>query len=315
MNTISHTLGGLKLGKTAVFRNLAIVPLLAADDAGADYLTLDEALESGAAHITEVSESGSVPELSFVNDSDRRILLVDGEELVGARQNRILNLTILVGKRQKVVIPVSCVERGRWSYRSREFGSAKRSLYANARAAKMQDVSVGMRQRGSRASDQGRVWANIQRKQHAMAVESPTEAMSDIYAHRANDLASYEAAFEAQPRQVGALFAVNGKMRGVELFDSSATFAKFLRKILASYALDAVEEQMPGAAKPPTEVEVQAFLAKLQYAPESRFEALAEGVDVRFESAGTAAAALVVDTKVVHLAASPCPRKFDSEVR
>ena len=159
MNTISRTFAGLKLGKTEVFRNLAVVPLLADADAGADYLTLDEALESGAAHITEVSESGSVPELSFVNDSDNRILLVDGEELVGARQNRILNLTILVGRRQKVVIPVSCVERGRWSYRSREFGSAKRSLYADARAAKMQDVSVGMRLRGSRASDQGRVWA------------------------------------------------------------------------------------------------------------------------------------------------------------
>ena len=93
----------------------------------------------------------------------------------------------------------------------------------------------------------------------------------------------------------------------MELFDSSATFAKFLRKVLGSYALDAVEEQTPGAAKPPTEVEVRAFLAKLQHAPESRFEALAEGVDVRFESEDTAAAALVVDTKVVHLAAFAVP--------
>jgi len=307
MNTLSQTLAGLKLGKTAVFRNLAVVPLLADADAGADYLTLDEALGSGAARITEVSESGSVPELSFVNDSDRMILLVDGEELVGARQNRILNLTILVGKRQKVVIPVSCVERGRWSYRSREFGSAQRSLYANARAAKMQDVSVGMRESGSRASDQGRVWANIERKQRAMGVDSATEAMSDIYVRRDSDVKGYETAFEAQPGQVGALFAINGKVRGVELFDSAATFAKFLRKVLGSYALDAVEEQATGATKPPTEAEVKAFLDKLQHAPESRFEALAEGVDVRIESADTAAAALVVDTRVVHLAAFAVP--------
>lgn len=303
MNTITQTLGSLKLGQTAAFRNLAIVPLLALDEASADYLTLDEALESGAAHITEVSESGRVPELSFVNDSDRRILLVDGEELVGARQNRILNLTILVGKRQKVVIPVSCVERGRWSYRSRQFGSAKRSLYASARAAKMQDVSCSMRESGERSSDQGRVWESIRRKQHAMGVESPTEAMSDIYAQRERDLAGYESAFEAQPGQVGALIAVNGKIRGAELFDCPATFAKFLRKILASYALDAVEEEQPGAARLPAESEVNAFLAKLQNAPESRFEALAEGVDLRFDCDDTAAAALVVDTKVVHLAA------------
>ena len=136
-----------------------------------------------------------------------------------------------------------------------------------------------------------------------MEVDSPTEAMNDIYVHRESDLAGYETAFEAQPKQVGALFAINGKVRGVELFDSAATFAKFLRKILGSYALDAVEEQGAGAARPPTDADVKAFLDKLQHAPESRFEALAEGVDVRIESDDTAAAALVVDTRVVHLAA------------
>src|SRR5512144_240306 len=237
MNTISRTLAGLRLGKPAAFRNFALFPLLARDDARADYLTLDEALESGAAHITEVSESGSVLELRFVNDSDRRILLVDGEELVGARQNRILNLSILVGKRQDVVIPVSCVERGRWAYRSRHFGSAKRSLYAKARATKMRDVSFSLHASGERSSNQRELWASIERKQHAMGVESPTEAMSDIYVDRERELGGYESAFEAEPRQVGALFAINGRIRGAELFDSSATFAKFLRKVVKSYAL------------------------------------------------------------------------------
>jgi len=34
-----------------------------------------------AAHVAEISEAGSVPELKFVNESDRAVLLVDGEEL------------------------------------------------------------------------------------------------------------------------------------------------------------------------------------------------------------------------------------------
>jgi hypothetical protein len=41
----------------------------------------------------------------------------DGEQLVGAKQNRILNMTVLVAAETEVTIPVSCVERGRWGYR------------------------------------------------------------------------------------------------------------------------------------------------------------------------------------------------------
>jgi hypothetical protein len=36
-----------------------------------------------------------VPQLLFINDAMRPVLLLDGEELVGAKQNRVLNLTVL----------------------------------------------------------------------------------------------------------------------------------------------------------------------------------------------------------------------------
>src|SRR5207249_3998616 len=78
--------------------------------------------EAGAAvTIGEVSAAGEVPALSVVNDADRPVLLLDGEELVGARQNRILNTTVLVAAQATLRIPVSCVEQGRWSYRGKRF--------------------------------------------------------------------------------------------------------------------------------------------------------------------------------------------------
>src|SRR5215510_968643 len=118
MQIIADTLSRITIGAPVSLGNLTVFPLLNGAGDAADYLTLDEALEKGLATVTEVSESGSVPEVAFVNKGDSSVLLVDGEELIGAKQNRILNLLICVPAHREVKIPVSCVERGRWSYRS-----------------------------------------------------------------------------------------------------------------------------------------------------------------------------------------------------
>ncbi len=95
MSAVAEHLQEVRLGEPQVHRNLAMVPLLAAGPNETGYLLLDDVLSSGCARVAEVSESGSVPELKFVNDCDRPVLLLDGEELVGAKQNRILNLSVL----------------------------------------------------------------------------------------------------------------------------------------------------------------------------------------------------------------------------
>jgi transposase len=44
--------------------------------------------------VQEVSEGGSVPDLLVENSGDTRVLFLEGEELVGAKQNRILNTSV-----------------------------------------------------------------------------------------------------------------------------------------------------------------------------------------------------------------------------
>jgi len=58
------------------------------------YLMLDEALAAGLASVTEVSVDGSVPELRLQNLAPSPVLILNGEELLGAKQNRVVNLTI-----------------------------------------------------------------------------------------------------------------------------------------------------------------------------------------------------------------------------
>ena len=112
-----------QLDEPTIHRGITVVPLFPRRDPGAAYTTLAAALRRGL-RITETSAAGSVPELVVANPLDEWVLLYDGEELVGAKQNRILNLTVLVAAESVTPIPVSCVEAGRWHRRSPTFAAA-----------------------------------------------------------------------------------------------------------------------------------------------------------------------------------------------
>jgi len=297
---IAATLKSLTLGTPQVFQNLALFPVLTGTEARADYSMLADALKGGQVRVTEVSAGGAVPELLLDNASPGRVLLLDGDELVGAKQNRVLNITILVGANRKIVIPVSCVERGRWSARSSEFRSEDRMMFAKGRASKMAQVSHSMRESGTRHSDQRAVWDAVDAKTTLFQAAAPTGAMSDVYDHVAGDVGEFRAAFLAQPRQVGGVFAIDGRPVGLELFDASGTFGSTLGRLVESYALDAIERRnrvspVPDAAR------AMEFLARASGARAEVAQAVGEGEDVRLEAPGLVGEALVVDGRIVHL--------------
>ena len=80
MNAIEQALSGLQLGEPLSHEGLTVHPLIRASLLGKDYLTLDEALKQNVARVTEVSESGSVPQLLFRNQGEQAVFLLDGEE-------------------------------------------------------------------------------------------------------------------------------------------------------------------------------------------------------------------------------------------
>jgi hypothetical protein len=301
MRVVESFLAGLRLGEPAVYRNLTVFPVYSEVTVEPDYLTLDEALEAKVAKVTEVSEAGRVPELWFENAAERPVLLVDGEELVGAKQNRILNLTILAAAGRSLAIPVSCVEAGRWHYKTPEFASVNRNMFAQARAKKMARVSETLAREGTRHGDQAEVWGDIALKFSRMEEHSESMAVSDLYEARAQSIDDYQRAFSSYPGQVGAVFAVNGRPVGLEVFDAPATFAKLLQKLIASYAIDALEAADSQSAQV-DRTAVQAFLAAMQAAVAKEYPAIGEGLDVRLEGEGLAAGALVANEHVLHLA-------------
>jgi hypothetical protein len=116
-NVVAGRLQSLQFGAVQRYKNIAIVPLIA-PDGSFRYRTLGEALAASKITITEVSAAGAVPELLVVNRGQSPVLMIDGEELAGAKQNRVLNTSILLKGLSETRIPVSCTEQGRWSYAS-----------------------------------------------------------------------------------------------------------------------------------------------------------------------------------------------------
>jgi hypothetical protein len=308
MQLITETLSGTKLGTPKSFRNLTVFPVFGKAMAP-DYVTLDEALASKFAKVTEVSEGGSVPELKFVNDSDIAIFLMEGEELIGAKQNRTLNLSILISAKKAVTIPVSCVERGRWARHSAEFSSAPRAQYAEGRARKMAQVSASLQSTGTRYSNQGAVWQDIDEKSKRLNASSRTSAMAAIFEQHAAGLQEYVDSIKPEEGQVGAVFAIGGKVRGFELFDSPDTMRKLWPKLLRSYGLDALDragsvgEKGQKSGSDVGQNDVEAFLQKVSAGGTKQYAAVGEGDDIRLADTGLTGAALAARGRVIHLSA------------
>ena len=311
MSFIYDLLKTIEIGSSSTFENLTMYPLLGSSEQKLSYITLDEALAAKTASVTEVSESGNVPDLLFHNDGDIPVLLLDGEELIGAKQNRVLNLTILAPANATIKIPVSCVEAGRWSRRSPEFQSSGSSMYARGRAAKSGQVSRSMRSGHSR-SDQGEVWRDISEKAARMAVTSETQAMSDIYESRRQKLGEYLTEFETVEHQVGVMFEINGAIAGLDLFDKETTLSKVLQKLVRSYALDAMEFSTD-QNKDPSARRAAHFVGLIAQAGVEQFSAAGLGEDLRFGGRVLSGGALKVDGEIVHLYAFPVRSAGDSD--
>jgi hypothetical protein len=251
VDPIRRTLAGLAIGAPLRHGALTVVPLLGPEAEELGWLTLAEAGE--AVSITEISEAGSVPFLKVANGADRPVLLIDGEELIGAKQNRILNTAVLVAAQSTVVIPVSCVERGRWAYRSNRSAAADTSLFASLRAKKAARVSAAVRESGQHLSDQGEVWQDLARRARTYKVESPTDAMHAVYERYAADVAAARSALAVRPGQVGALVFLGDQWAGLDLLASPGLFATAWPRLCSGYAADAIGSDEAGApAEEPT---------------------------------------------------------------
>ena len=303
MWTLQQEFELIAIGQASQVRNLTLFPLIRQSKTPPlDYLLLDDAISQGQVHVTELSGGGSVRELSITNTADLPVLLVDGEELVGAKQNRVLNLTILVPANHTIAIPVSCVEAGRWSSASVDLKTTSHMMYSGARGPRASQVSRSMWSSGSRSSDQGAVWEELAAKAARLNTKSPTQAMSALFDHHARGVEEFVRSFSCQKEQSGVAFAISGRVLGLDLFDNAEVMQRFFAKLVRSYALDALDAPLH-QPEPTSKEALSAFIAGIATTPSFSDTAIGLGKDVRFTGSGVSGGALWAQGRYLHVCA------------
>jgi hypothetical protein len=297
---------GLEVGEGIHCRNLTVFPVFhPAEDGGtqensARYQLLSDGIEKGEAVVQEVDEGGEVPFLSVENKGQATILIPEGEILVGAKQNRVVNLTVLVAAAAAYKLAVSCVEQGRWRYLSRQF-EAKAWAHPKLRALKMKSVHRNRSAMGGARSDQGEVWEEVGEHLDALEAPSPTSSMTDGFEAVEGRLAGYREKIRLPEKACGFVAARGGRILGVDLFDNPTTMHKLWKRIADAYFVEAVREDKEQQPASPDAAKEFLALVTERLVPATEQPEL--GCELEVSGDDLAGSALWHDGAVCHLAA------------
>lgn len=213
-----------------VHKNVAVIPIKTPISHKVDLLTLKKGFELGLVNVKECEQS-TVNTIIVENKSVAPLLLVDGEEIVGGDQNRIMDATILIAPQSEMKVPVNCTEHGRWRYVS-DFKQSQNIANYTTRLAKHHAYR-------SKGNVQKAVWDSIDDLEMSRSFSSPTQAMSESYENAKADLNEFLNAFEVVEGQTGVAVMIDGEVKGFELFLNSEIYREYHEKILKSYLINA----------------------------------------------------------------------------
>jgi len=280
--------GNWRLLDPVTYENIAIFPVVSSSAQDTSpFLTLDEGLSSGEVIVSEQGAAGlartrdgrpvavpqynggaSVNQLVLINRSKRPLLLLAGELVSGGKQDRIIgkDRIVPVGS-EPLPLDVFCVEHGRWTGASSQFGASKTIVHPS------------VREQAAVAQNQNEVWDAVRSGTlskarpaggatgqpaappaplssvaigDAIATAAPTQAYAKIYEggrvgasvdsfveelKRRFDRATFGLKGE---RVVGVVVAYGGDVAWSDIFASGDLFEHYWSKLLRSYAVEAL---------------------------------------------------------------------------
>ncbi len=289
---------------TQRFESLTAVQLLAEPANTIAFISSSKAIANKFLEITEASIGGSVNEIYVVNHSQFFIFLMDGDILSGAKQNRVLNTSILLGPQSKTIIPVSCVEQGRWNYKSDKFDTTDYIAPVELRKSKAEYVSASLKCDQSHRSNQFGIWNTVRDVSQKMNVNSRTANLSDVYSERQGAYEKFINAFKCDEGANGVAFFINNKLINIEIFNRTDIFEEYFPKMLKGIAMDAFGIRQKGELnKAEAEYKTVELLDQIEALTPEIHKGVALGNENRFVTNNVTGFALEYNSNLIHFTA------------
>ena len=293
---INGTKISIELLDSQKYENVEAIPIKSDFFGKKDFLTLKKGYEMNLVEIKELEHS-TVNTVSCKNDSVTPLILIDGDEITGAMQNRIINDTLLIPAKSTINIPVSCSEHGRWHTKGEgaESRTFKPSLYS---------ANHSTRSRKSRASYeerdyQGEVWDSISEFESRSNFKSMTSALNDSYENLKDKQNDYLSKFHIEDGQNGVIFIVNGEVKGLELFYNHSIYKQYHEKLCRSYIIEAIVEK-----KSVDDIDRLELMKVLENISQSEFKSkksIGLGDNLKFSNDFGSGSGLVWEDELIHM--------------
>lgn len=286
-------------------KRLSVVQLLTAQQNTVDYISGPKAIKDDLIQVKEVSESGSVNNLFVFNLSSKYVFFMDGDILMGAKQNRVLNTSVLLAPNSKITLPVSCVEQGRWSRVSAKFMESDYITPLKVRAGKSRNVSENLRSRSEFDAGQGEVWKNVEDYQVAFSIKSPTGSLSDVYEKEKDNFESFIKNFSINNDANGLALFSDRKLLNVDVFNRTDIYQEYFPKILRSTAMEIshLKEKENNLEEVEALYKTQSTFDLLEKIEHTKHPGVAAGEESRYDSEELTGFELNFKNQLIHLTA------------
>jgi hypothetical protein len=290
----------LKPGTPVTHEGITLIPIFAPEGRGSQIkIAGDELVVSELAAPT-------VPQLQVHNPTAHELLIPAGKILSGGRQTRVVNVSIVVPAGATIVIPVSCVEAGRWHGLSR-FADSKRYASRRVRNAKARSVKRNLDRSKSKASAQDEVWDTVSDELRLRDLHADGDLFLGVDEHldRRSDRMAVVREFVdegVQPGQVGVAVAHGEKILGIEVFPSTDALQVAWEAIVRAAVIDADEfstkpESLDAARGIAA---LDKFLAQVASTEGTVADGVGRGTEVHVETPAYVAHGLRVDGELVY---------------
>lgn len=273
--------------------NLTIIPLKSNDSNKTDILSLKKGLDMGLVIVKEC-EPESVGEVMVTNNAITPLLLMDGEEIIGAKQNRIINKSTIIPPKTTMKISVSCTEKGRWEYKNdfkEEFSCSEYIANSNTRRAKANTNEV--------RHHQNVVWNSIDELECQRDYHSKTSAMNDNYKNLNYKQEEYLTKFPLLTKQTGLIAIIDNEVKGIEIFNSPEIYSEYHEKIIKSYVIDSFDGK--NSKNTINIKEVEEILNSISESVFMKENNVGLGESIKFSNNYGSGSALIYDDEVVHM--------------